>query len=268
MMSSHFAISSGFYLVFAGYVVALLTFCLRLIFNREVHAIFGLRITIVAFLAHLFFLVWHLTGQAYPYFVSPFETFQLIAMALVLTFLVLSFFYHFLGTGVLFLPLALIFYGMSLTPEGTYQLPMVFLQNDWAFVHLLFIFIATALFLISLATGLLYLLQDFRIKSKKSGGFMDRFPPLEILDKIHYKSLYLAFFCFSLGIIAGAGWSKSVTGFYISTDFKQLTSFGLWIFFGIFLLHRAKRGSVGRFGILLVSMGIVALVGLLWWIQG
>lgn len=137
------------------------------------------------------------------------------------------------------------------------------LKNPWALFHLIFMFLAVAVFVMSLGVGLLYLWRESRIKHKKTGGFPDRFPPLEIMHGIHYKALYTGFVLFTLGIIAGGGWSKVTHGVYVTDSAKQIFSFVLWLFFAVFLNLRAVRGWIGRRGVILSGIGLVGVLLLL-----
>lgn len=253
---------------FLLYAAASLMYCLRVIFNRKDFVIMGLRVTLLAVLFHLISFTVHLAQTGYPYFRSSFEGYQLVSLGILVLFLILSFLYRFLATGLILVPMGILFFILSLTHYTDYPIPTAFQNNQWAAIHFFLIFIAMALFLISFITGMLYLLEEYRLKHKQWGSFIERFPPLEIMDFIHYRSLYLGFAFFSLGMITGGGWNKSVTGSYISEDPKQWLSFVIWGFFALFLGFRNKFGWIGRKGILLASLGIVELIGLFIWVQG
>ena len=261
------AYSNGFLVVLAFYVTAVILFSLRLVFDRPSLSLRAFRAVFAGFLLQVLFLVFHLKGMGFPYLRGSFEAYQGISAAIILGFLALSFFHRFLTTGVILVPLALGFYVLSLTDVVAYHNPGHFLQNPWAFLHLVFMFIAIAIFVISLGVGLLYLWQEHRIKYKKTGGLPDRFPPLEILHGIHYKALYAGFIFFTVGIIMGGGWSKSTVGVYVTNNLKQVFSLVIWGFFAIFLNLRGMRGWIGRRGVLFSGLGLVGILFLLFWIK-
>jgi len=266
-MFSSITHSTWFLIVLGIYLAATVLYCLRSIFSKKILSAIALRVTVIGLLIQLVVLILHLIGQGAPYLKSSFETYQVISASMVLIFVVLCFFYRFYATGIVVLPLALIFNILSLKTYVAYQLPGHFLDNPWASVHLVFVFIAISVFLISFVVGLLYLIQENRIKNKKSGGVFDRFPSLEVLDHIHYRSLYIGFIFFTVGIITGGGWSKSITGFYVTNNLKQILSVSLWIFFGLFLFLRVSKGWIGRRGILLSCIGFAAVIFLFSWVQ-
>lgn len=259
--------SSIFLVVLGFYIGGTLLYSLRTIFGKKVLSAIGLRVTLVGLLLHTVILTLHLVKQGYPFVQSSFDAFQITSLCIVGVFVLLSFFYRFYATGIVLLPLALLFNILSLPIFVRYHSPGHFLENPWAFIHLVFIFIAIAIFMVSFVIGVLYLIQENRIKNKKSGGIFDRFPSLEVMDLIHYRSLYIGFIFFTIGIITGGGWSKSTIGFYMTGNVKQILSFGAWIFFAIFLPLRVSRGWIGRRGILLSSIGFAAVIFLFTWVQ-
>ncbi|MBI4411243.1 MAG: cytochrome c biogenesis protein CcsA [Deltaproteobacteria bacterium] len=266
-MPATISYSNGFLVVLGSYILATVFYCLRSIFGKKILSAIALRITVAALIIHAIFLGSHLLEQGYPFLVSPFDTFQLVSFCVVFTFVLLCFLYRFFATGLILLPAGLVFNILSLTTLVRYRAPGHFLENPWAFIHLVFVFIGLAVFMVSFVVGIIYLIQEYRIKHKKTGGLFERFPPLEILDHIHYRSLYIGFVFFTIGIITGGGWSKSMVGVYVTGDLKQLLSFGAWIFFALFLNLRVSRGWVGRRGILLSCIGFAAVFFLFTWVQ-
>ena len=260
--------SSGFLVVLGSYILATVLYCLRSIFEKKILSAIALRITVAGLIIHAVFLAHHLLEQKYPFLVSPFDAFQLVSFCVILAFVLLCFLYRFFAAGLILLPVGLVFNILSLAHLVRYRAPGHFLENPWAFIHLVFVFIGLAVFMVSFIVGIIYLIQEYRIKHKKTGGLFERFPPLEILDHIHYRSLYIGFVFFTVGIITGGGWSKSTTGVYITGNLKQLLSFAAWIFFAFFLNLRVSRGWIGRRGILLSCIGFVAVLFLFTWVQG
>lgn len=258
--------SAGFLVVGVFYALSILLFCFRIIFDKALLSVSALRSVLAGFVLHLVFLATHLYGQGYPFLLGSFETFQIVSGCIVLAFLILSFFRRFLTTGIVLLPLASVFYILSLTRIVAYKYPGHFLENPWAFVHLVFVFMAIAVFMVSFGTGIAYLWQEYRIKHKVVSG-LGRFPPLSAMDSIHYKALYIGFIFFTVGIITGGGWSKSTLGVYVSNNLKQMLSLAIWVFFAFFLNLRVARGWVGHKGILLSGIGFIAVLFLFLWVQ-
>jgi len=85
-------------------------------------------------------------------------------------------------------------------------------------------------------------------------------PSLDSVEQIHAKALTLGFILLSGGIITGAAWAKSVTGFYFFEDARQLWSIIAWLIYALFLQARISAGWRGRRGILLSLLGFVVIV--------
>lgn len=256
---------AGFFVVLIVYFLAVLGFSFRIVFHQRFLTALALRITLAGFVLHVVFFVIHLVRQGYPFLISRFDSLQLTSLGIVLVFLLLCFFYRFSITGIVILPTALLFYIIALTTQADYRNLSTILENPWAFSHLLLIFLSLALFMVIFVVGILYLASEARIKRKITGGFFERFPPLEVLDRIHYRGLYTAFVFYTLGIFAGAGWSKSSLGVYVTNDLKELLSIGTWAFFALFLNLRVPQGWIGRKGIVLSSIGFLGLIFLVVW---
>lgn len=137
----------------------------------------------------------------------------------------------------------------------------------WALVHLVFVSIGMSIFTVGLGIGLLYLVRESRLKKKEVGGFLERLPSLEKMDRIYYRLLYTGFVFYTIGMITGGGWSKSVSGVYLSGDFKQILSLAIWVFFALFLNLRSAKGWIGKKGIMVSSIGFVAALLLFTWLE-
>lgn len=257
---------AGFGIALGFYVVASILYFLRFIFDTRSLAVRGFRLVVIGFIIHALVLGWHLAHQPYPYFQGSFEAFQFTSALIVLVYIVVSFLQSFLSMGIFVIPASLILYIWGLTRVLADVHPYHFLRNPWAFLHLVFILMATAIFVVSLVMGSLYLLKEDRIKKKQAGGFLDRFPALDGMEDIHYRALYTGFVLFTVGIITGGGWMKSLTDTYVSNSPKQLVSFAIWIFMALFLNLRVARGWVGRKGVGLSILGLSAVIVLFFFV--
>jgi len=167
---------------------------------------------------------------------------------------------RFYGSGPFFIALIDIFCILSLTLENPYSLAATVRGSGYLSLHLVCIFLSLTVFSLALITAIMFLLTEWQIKSKKFAGIVAKFPPLAVLDDIHYKALYVGFVLFTLAIITGAGYSKVTLGQYISNDPKQILSLTSWLFFAILLNFRIKRGWQGHKGILLSFIGFTSMI--------
>ena len=74
------------------------------------------------------------------------------------------------------------------------------LNNLWLVVHVVAVFIGEASFALACGVGLLYLLQEHAIKSKKHGFFFRRLPSLELLDTTGYACILTGFAMLTFGL--------------------------------------------------------------------
>lgn len=259
-MLGNIPVMSHFVVILGCYVIAFFLFCLRLITGHQNLSLVALRWTVISFFGHLLLLSFYFQEKGYPFLSNSFDFLQVMSLTIVLVYLIFSHFYRFYAAGLFLLPLTLIFLSMSLTKIIASTTPGHFFENPWAFIHLLFVSVGIAIFIVSFIAGLLFIFQEVRIKKNFFGGFLDRLPSLESLDQIYYKSLYVGFVLFTVGIITGGGWSKSETGHYLQIAVKPLLALGIWGFFAIFLNLRKPMGLKGRRGILLSAIGFVGVI--------
>lgn len=264
----HSILSWGLILPLTLYTAASFIYFFKIVLRRESLSTLGLRLIVIGIIVHGILLSVHVAGAPYPFLVSSFEAFQVTSIILMLAFLLFSIFYRFFYAILFLVPLAIVFFVLSLTRVVAYHIPGHFLANPWGFVHLLFMILAAPMFLVSLTGGFLYLVREDRIKHKRLGGFFDHLPALQEIEEIHYRSLYMGFVLFTVGIITGGGWSKSVSGYYLVHDVKQLLAIGLWVFLALFLNLRVSHGWIGKRGIVLSSIGIIGVIFLFSWTQG
>jgi len=104
----------------------------------------------------------------------------------------------------------------------------------------------------------LHLFQERRLKNKKPlAGFL---PPLEALDRTHYRLLVLGFSAFSIGIFIGSFWSQRIWTDTWLFEPKQLFSWAGWLFYALFLRARVVSGIRGRKAAYFGLVGIILLL--------
>lgn len=254
------------FLALGHYVVAFLVYYRAFLFQKPKKASFAFLITLGAIFWHALFLLLNFIHQPYPYIKSTFQGFQLLSFGVGFGFLILCLWKRFFRAGIVFVPLILLFFAFSLFLGNlNFDLPKAILDEAWALFHLSSIFLAVIIFLISLVIGFLYLYLVSKIKAKKLNPFLLADLSLKELEKAHFLFLYAGFVVFTVAIVAGAGWSKAVFGYYVQNELKQFFSFFLWGFFAIFLNFGPLRGWVGKKGVLFSSFGLIGILLLLMW---
>lgn len=142
--------------------------------------------------------------------------------------------------------------GKSLLPQN--------LQNWLTAVHLFFVIMGEALFIIASCAGLMFIMQNSLLKNKKLSRTSLLLPSLSDLDRINHICLLWGFPILSMGIIAGAVFAELnwQTGWL--TDPKVIWTFAGWIIYG-FLLH--QRLAIGWKGYRMAVISGIAFILLL-----
>ena len=191
------------------------------------------------------FGVRHSTAGGTPV-TSLHESFAFFAWCLVLLFLLLDLRFHLSVMGAFAAPLAfLLMIASALSPNVVVQLNPVL--KSWLFpVHIIFAFLGNAAFSLSFGAGIMYLIQNRMLKSKRFNGIYKLLPSLDVLDKVNYTCLSVGFPLMTLGIISGAFWANTAWGTYWSWDPKETWALITWFLYAALLHGRLTIGWRGR----------------------
>ena len=142
--------------------------------------------------------------------------------------------------------------GKSLRPQN--------LQSWLTAVHLFLTIFGEALFIIASCAGLMFIMQNRLLKSKKLSGMSRLLPSLNDLDRINHICLLWGFPILSVGIIAGLVFAEISWKTGWLTDPKIIWTFAGWIIYG-FLLH--QRLAIGWKGYRMALISGAAFILLL-----
>jgi ABC-type transport system involved in cytochrome c biogenesis permease subunit len=115
-------------------------------------------------------------------------------------------------------------------------------------------------FFLTFAAGLLYLLQERELKSRRPRAWFHSLPPLESIDDLAYKSLSIGFPFITIGIVTGAIWASSLWGPEWPRDPKIAWAFATWIIYLALLSARWIAGWRGRKAAYIAIVGFLAIV--------
>ena len=188
------------------------------------------------------------------------ETLSLAAWAVAGVFLVIQHKYNLKILGIVAAPLVtLVMIAASLLPSTPAQVSTIF-KNFWLISHVVVIFIGEASFALAGGLGVLYLIQENAIKTKKHRFFFKRLPSLELLDITGYACIVVGFTLLTLGLITGLIYAKSIWGRFWSWDPKEVWSGITWIFYAILLHERLTVGWRGRKSAIMAIIGFGVLL--------
>jgi cytochrome c-type biogenesis protein CcsB len=199
------------------------------------------------------------------------ETLSLASWAVALVYVWLRFRLGIKVVGVYAAPLvALVFLASLNFPEIPAEGADVF-KSAWLVLHVLLVFLGEAALTMACGAGVLYLIQENAIKSKKRGFFYSRLPSLEQLDATGYTLVGTGFATFTAGLIIGLIYAKMVWHRFADWDPKEIWSGITWLVYAVLLHERMAVGWRGRraavmaivcFAVLLFSfIGVNFLLG-------
>ena len=130
------------------------------------------------------------------------------------------------------------------------------LQSPWLVIHVIAAITATGAFTIGGMCSVLYLVKE-RWPNARPGGYLQRLPSLEVLDRMAYRTQAFAFPIWTFAaLIAGPIWAQHAWGRYWNWDPKEVWAFITWVVYAAYLHARATAGWKGR------AAAIIALIGL------
>ena len=118
--------------------------------------------------------------------------------------------------------------------------------GSWLAVHVgLFLLGYAALFLTFIA-GIMYLIQERELKSKRPRAFYYRLPPLNKLDQVAHQTLALGFVAVTLGLIVASIYASARWGASWIVDPTIALAFLTWIIYLAMVFGRVAIGWRGR----------------------
>ncbi|GAB3131901.1 c-type cytochrome biogenesis protein CcsB [Tsukamurella serpentis] len=121
------------------------------------------------------------------------------------------------------------------------------LKSYWLAIHVSIVSIGGGIFLVSGVASLLYLLRrryelpdgTVAVPSNGYGRLVEALPPAQVLDRVAYGTVIVAFPLFSAGVICGAIWAEAAWGRPWGWDPKETVSFISWVVYAAYLHARA-----------------------------
>ncbi len=253
-----FQASVGIYLLStAAYTVFFLT-------KKNQVRRFGQGLFVLAVIVHTATLIARAVEAGYTPITSHHETVSFFAWSLAACYL--SFRWRFtvknLGAFVSPLVLALMLVAAFSSREIVPLAPA--LQSWWLPIHASVALIADGFLALACIGGVMYLLQEREIKSKRFGLFYSRLPSLETLDKLNHHCLSIGFPLLTLGLITGSLWAKQAWGAYWHWDPKETWSLVTWFLYAAVVHQRFTVGWRGRRAAVLSIVAFLAVLFTLW----
>ena len=214
---------------------------------------FGFAIHTLAFLTRLI-------EAGYTPVTNLHESLSFFAWMIIGILLVANVKYKIKVLGAFLTSIALIFMLFALAlPKEILPLAPV-LRSFWHPFHVTFAFLGNAIFTLAFCCGVVYLIQEHQLKSKKMGAIAKRLPSLKVLDDLNYQALKFGFPLLTLGIITGAVWAEYAWGRYWGWDPKETWSLITWFLYAAMLHQRLTVGWRGRKAAIMAIVGFMAVL--------
>ena len=254
-----------FVVTMALYFAATVAYLAYLLWPTEVLSKVSLGITAVGFTSHSIALVARMIGETDVSQPGFHEALSFSSWVLILVFLVVEFRHRLHVIGSFIVPLALISLVFAAAlPETAPTLTPVF-RTLW--VHVTLSMLGTVGFAVAFVAGVMYLIQDGLLKSKRFNVLYSKLPALDFLDRLNQQSIVTGFPLLTLGIITGALYAELSLGSYLSWNPEQVWALVTWMFYFVVLTGRltvgwrAKRAAyltiIGFAGVILTFIGVI-----------
>ena len=195
--------------------------------------------------------------------VDTHESLSMLGLLLGAAFLVLATAYRTVSFGIFLLPVAALLTLVPAFRPGAEVLDYPLLHTGWLFLHVALLLAAYAALLISLMASVLYLIQERRLKQKRTSQVRTWLPPLETTDQIALKSLLFGLPCMTAGLLIGSVVALETIGPTFFADPKVLLSLAMWVVYIAMIYIRRHSGLRGRRAVYL--SGFVFLIVLAVW---
>ena len=212
-----------------------------------------------AFVAHGVDIGWRGTEHVHPA-QSVREAIGFLAFILTGGYLLASVRYRLTLGGVVVMPVSLILLLLArLTPAGNAPEDLSALGR----VHISLATIGVGVFALASALSAIYLAEDRALKKKNFDAiaFKDRGAPLEALDKLAHRLIWVGFPIFTVSLVLGAIWVSKLGASLDRLEYPLAAV--TWLSFAVLLVARQAYGWRGRRAATLTLQGFASALAVL-----
>lgn len=245
------------------YGIAALAVVPAALYNRPRWRHIAMPVAMGAVFFHFVALAEMLNSAHHALPVDTHETLSMLGLLLGAAFLVLATAYRTVSFGIFLLPVAALLTVLPAFRPGAEILNYPLLHTGWLLLHVALLLAAYAALLISLIASGLYLVQERRLKQKRTSQARTWLPPLETTDQIALKALLFGLPCMTAGLLIGSVVALETIGPAFFADPKVLLSLAMWLVYIAMIFIRRHSGLRGRRAVYL--SGFVFLIVLAVW---
>jgi ABC-type transport system involved in cytochrome c biogenesis permease subunit len=218
-------------------------------------------VTIGGFALHSFFILlrWRYAGHLMAYW---YDSTSFLAWAIILIYLCIAHRTRLRPIGVVVVPAAFIatLVAYTLQAQENTAIP-AYLQNYWLIAHSSVIFLAYAAFVAAFGFGLMYLIEEKKIREKQHTLIFNLLPALGRSDGLCHKCILVGVILMTMGIFIGVLWTQYVTEVkWTWVDSKVIFTIATWLIYVLQLSIRQILGWRGRKTAYSAIIGLAAVL--------
>jgi len=196
----------------------------------------------------------------------------LLTIAMLIGYLAMYFKYGRPSIGLFVFPLTVIFVMIARFTSGMVVAGDDVVVTFWLYIHLPFTILGTAFFMLSTFTGIMYFIQERQLKTKNFGIVFRRFPPLDTINKLNNTTLYIGFYTFTIGLMAGIVWMFYSSGRINMLSPKLVFAIITWLIYSCITFYKQFRGLSPKQTALSTIVGFISVlityVGVAFFVMG
>jgi len=211
-------------------------------------------------MVHLIYLLTRTIAFNHPPITNVFEIFTVLAFSVSFSYFILELVTDIRGTGLFIIIISIIFQVISsIFIEDLIEVKEV-LRNNLLGSHVFTALLGLSGFTISAVYGFLYLLLYKDLKLNKFGLVFNRLPSLEVLERLSYLSAVIGFILLTIAMTIGVIWLPKAFPDFSYSDPKLISSFFVWLLYGLGILSKSLGKWRGKKIIMLSIIGFVMAI--------
>lgn len=221
-------------LTIVAYGLSLASYVRLLATGRELAGRVGTALLAGGMVAHYFALLERSRGLHVVPYHDLYGSMSLFGWLLAVTYLGLEFYHRQRSVGALVLPFILVFFLFShLAPAGrVVETP----AHGVAFAfHVTLSILAYAAFGLSFVLSVIFLAEQWLLRSRHMGAVVWRLPPLDLLERMSQSSVIVGLISIVIGTILGFVWVDRLHGTVWYFDPKYLATLLLLVLYAVYL---------------------------------
>lgn len=235
------------YIALISYLGASLGYFVYLVYRKQIVSTAATSAVALGLLSHTILIGLRSSDTGHGPYTTPFEVAMFLSWVIVVIYFLAELKYKIKDLGSFVIPLVFLILLVSaflskeagLVPESD--------TRYWLTLHQTLSILGYAAFSIAFAAGIMYLIQEHQVKTKKLGIMFSRLPSLEVLDDLNFKVITIGFPLFTLGFMTGSIWhTKLDLPFFAWDMLRTWPLVVVWVVYGLIFFGRIFTGLRGK----------------------